>query len=449
MALTHTSSAIEPTFTPRQREVLQLLVQGRTNSQIAEALGITLDGAKWHVREIITKLGVESREEAAEYWRAHNGLRLRFTRAIRALVPASTWLKIFAGGVGIAAVSAVTIALVVAFQHSPGSSTAAAASTTASPTSTATDATHLATKPALAPPVIPTTVSTPAPTPIPMPTNVQLSAPSGEVVWALVGGEALFRSLDHGTTWTEQKLPDAGTAPVSGPQFGNDHDGWALGIGAPATQCEAQFVDGLWRTNDAGETWTKISPTGIGDRQCKDDPTFTDAKHGFIAAWDPNSQPVIYRTSDAGDSWTASQPLPDPLGQRTSPGGFALRPQNIAQRGDVLLLAAGGWQHTYVYRSDDGGATWFYAATVPNVTDVAQISFVDTNHWLLTGGSLETTDAGQTWGAAPAAPSFAAPIAPQIIFADAQTGYATARGEIQRTLDGGATWQPIHTPGTR
>ncbi|MBK7329369.1 MAG: hypothetical protein IPI85_09885 [Dehalococcoidia bacterium] len=33
-----------------------------------------------HVSEIITRLGVESRDEAAEYWRHHNGLRLRFSR---------------------------------------------------------------------------------------------------------------------------------------------------------------------------------------------------------------------------------------------------------------------------------------------------------------------------------------------------------------------------------
>mgnify|MGYP003497521350 CR=1 FL=1 len=51
----------EPPWTPRQREVLDLLVRNRTNGQIAETLGISLDGAKWHVSEIITKLGVDTR----------------------------------------------------------------------------------------------------------------------------------------------------------------------------------------------------------------------------------------------------------------------------------------------------------------------------------------------------------------------------------------------------
>jgi|GEM_PF-5125876 len=59
----------EAQLNARQREVLDLLVAGKTNSEIGEALGITLDGAKWHVSEILTKLGLASREDAAAYWR--------------------------------------------------------------------------------------------------------------------------------------------------------------------------------------------------------------------------------------------------------------------------------------------------------------------------------------------------------------------------------------------
>ena len=60
----------------RQREVLALIAKGRTNGEIAEQLGISLDGVKWHVREILGKLGVDSREDAAAWWRARNrGLR--------------------------------------------------------------------------------------------------------------------------------------------------------------------------------------------------------------------------------------------------------------------------------------------------------------------------------------------------------------------------------------
>jgi DNA-binding CsgD family transcriptional regulator len=55
-------------LTPRQQEVLTLVREGLTNREIAERLDITPDGAKFHVSEILTKIGVRSREEAAR-WR--------------------------------------------------------------------------------------------------------------------------------------------------------------------------------------------------------------------------------------------------------------------------------------------------------------------------------------------------------------------------------------------
>lgn len=83
----------EPDWTPRQREVFALLVRGRSNAEIAAELGVTLDGAKWHVREILQKLGVDSREDAAEYWRRHNGMRPRLWRTLRGLFALPAWTK--------------------------------------------------------------------------------------------------------------------------------------------------------------------------------------------------------------------------------------------------------------------------------------------------------------------------------------------------------------------
>ena len=54
-------------LTPRQWEVLDLLREGLSDQQIAERLDLTLAGAKYHVSEILTKLGVASREEAAAW----------------------------------------------------------------------------------------------------------------------------------------------------------------------------------------------------------------------------------------------------------------------------------------------------------------------------------------------------------------------------------------------
>lgn len=55
-------------LTPREQEVLSLIREGYTNEQIAARLGIEFETAKTHVAQIIAKLGVETREEAA-VWR--------------------------------------------------------------------------------------------------------------------------------------------------------------------------------------------------------------------------------------------------------------------------------------------------------------------------------------------------------------------------------------------
>jgi DNA-binding CsgD family transcriptional regulator len=52
-------------LTPREQEVLELIRAGLSNEQIAERLSISFATAKFHVSEIIGKLGVRDRREAA------------------------------------------------------------------------------------------------------------------------------------------------------------------------------------------------------------------------------------------------------------------------------------------------------------------------------------------------------------------------------------------------
>jgi DNA-binding CsgD family transcriptional regulator len=52
-------------LTPRESEVLDLLVQGRTNRQIAKQLYISEKTVSVHVSNLLAKLGVRSRAEAA------------------------------------------------------------------------------------------------------------------------------------------------------------------------------------------------------------------------------------------------------------------------------------------------------------------------------------------------------------------------------------------------
>jgi DNA-binding CsgD family transcriptional regulator len=54
-------------LTPREWEVLALLREGCSNEEVARRLGISVAGAKYHVSEILSKLGVSSREEAARW----------------------------------------------------------------------------------------------------------------------------------------------------------------------------------------------------------------------------------------------------------------------------------------------------------------------------------------------------------------------------------------------
>jgi DNA-binding CsgD family transcriptional regulator len=54
-------------LTPREFEVLALVRERLTNEQIAGRLGLSADTAKFHVSEIITKLGVADRHEAAAW----------------------------------------------------------------------------------------------------------------------------------------------------------------------------------------------------------------------------------------------------------------------------------------------------------------------------------------------------------------------------------------------
>jgi DNA-binding CsgD family transcriptional regulator len=53
-------------LSPQQREVALLLAQGRTNPEIAEALGLTLNTASYHVKQVYAKLDVNDRDAVSE-----------------------------------------------------------------------------------------------------------------------------------------------------------------------------------------------------------------------------------------------------------------------------------------------------------------------------------------------------------------------------------------------
>jgi DNA-binding NarL/FixJ family response regulator len=52
-------------LTPREREVLELVVHGLSNKEISDRLTVTVDAVRWHLKHIYQKLHVHSRTEAA------------------------------------------------------------------------------------------------------------------------------------------------------------------------------------------------------------------------------------------------------------------------------------------------------------------------------------------------------------------------------------------------
>jgi DNA-binding NarL/FixJ family response regulator len=54
-------------ITPREMEVLQLVVKGKTNKEIAESLCVTESTVKNHLRNILAKLHLKNRVQAAAY----------------------------------------------------------------------------------------------------------------------------------------------------------------------------------------------------------------------------------------------------------------------------------------------------------------------------------------------------------------------------------------------
>jgi NarL family two-component system response regulator LiaR len=74
-ALIHAAThlpALGQDLTPREREVLALMVEGLRNAKIAERLTVSPSTVKFHVSRILSKLGVSSRTEAVAMALQHN-----------------------------------------------------------------------------------------------------------------------------------------------------------------------------------------------------------------------------------------------------------------------------------------------------------------------------------------------------------------------------------------
>jgi DNA-binding CsgD family transcriptional regulator len=112
----------------RQREVLDLLAEGKSNAEIAVRLGITLDGAKWHVGELLAETGCGDRQALASWWRKTR------TGERKAGFLGLPLFRIALAGAGIAVASVLVVALAVALSGGEPGPAAPEAVLGASPT---------------------------------------------------------------------------------------------------------------------------------------------------------------------------------------------------------------------------------------------------------------------------------------------------------------------------
>ena len=224
--------------------------------------------------------------------------------------------------------------------------------------------------------------------------------------------------------------------------FADDTRGLLLNTGN-SSDCATQTAE-VGRTADGAATWQRVTTTGIANAMCKRGLSSADSTHAFFTASNSTAPAIVYRTADAGATWQASGPL---AGRSAAVYNMPGRPRAFGAV--VLLDATPGGLSRAVFKSQDNGATFGLEAAAPLVE--VPVAFVTQTRWLQLGppgSSQETTDGGATWHAFTTDYSQAAPIAPDVVFGDAQVGYATVRGAIQRTTDGGAHWTTIKTPGT-
>ena len=175
-------------LTPAEQRVLGALREGGTNAAIGARLGISADAVKYHISNMLGKLGLRDRRELAAWRPDARGRRLGALLALPALLwpPTRTLAWVAAGtaaaaGVGVAVVAIAGVVLVVlAVAGGDGEEPSAGISPRAvSAMAPAPATTTVAPRAAWPkPPSTPSPTPTPSPSPTPAPTSTPTPSPA-------------------------------------------------------------------------------------------------------------------------------------------------------------------------------------------------------------------------------------------------------------------------------
>ena len=313
-------------LTPREWEVLALLRERLTNEQIAERLSVTVHAARYHVSEILSKLGVASREEAAA-WQPPSAESRR----------ADIWTRALEGAVVVGAIALFSSLALLAFGAFRTSGGETGASTPASPSASVTGF----------------VASTPPPDVGP---NVRaMGMINGASGWLLTD-DGLYRTSLSGYHETggiylvDITPPGVSAAEIKGVHYEGSLNWWMIASGAADSTNTAQLI--AYLTIDGGISW-QSSPLGEPEKvylETQSRPAyidFIDFNHGWVVVdtqQTMNSPSAdLYRTEDGGATW-AKLSIP------TSAELY------FANENDGWAVA--GRVHDQLLATDDGGVSW-------------------------------------------------------------------------------------------
>lgn len=361
-------------LTPREWDVLTLVRDGLTNPQIADRLGITMDAVKYHVSEILSKLDLSSREEAAA-WQPEPPerpvLRPVWARALARWWPALAWAGAAAVLVGLG------ILLYGVLRDSgddndsvdnTGSPTAtSAASTSGSVTPNATPAGAI-------PLVLTSGIGLPADIALIYETGCwQCDGPTTGLsrVYRAADGNYISQVLFTPATVGQQPIhtstpekPNQEFAPqIAGFAIAPDASDIVVGTSYGVNLGGTTEITYLWRSLDGGITWTDFGTLPAGD--------FISGElvgdQVIVGHYDPNQATVA----------PSSTPFYAPPNYRLFPGGDAIEnPDGASALWRVTVLGDGsiGWL------TDDGRLLNADGDELHHVASGGQIAFAPHLH---------------------------------------------------------------------